>query len=372
MDKIKVAFIKFGGLSAGGTERFLHTIAGNLPKDKFIVDFFYCDAAPYIGSNWQHPDTDPDRKKYLESKDVNLIKFNVGFKNVTTYTHDWVNTNFWELFDENNYDVVISGRAGHPEYPFYLIKHTPIINILTLIAGVDNQNNVFKTIQISNWSGQQWINQGGDKSRLEIIPIVQEIPSQPFSNFREELNIESKFIYGFHQRNSEGIFSDVPLNAYKKIENDDTCFLLLGGTDEYKQQAERLNLKNFISLPHTGNNDIIHKFLETIDVFSHGRNDGETFGAVFTEAMYHKKPSISHFSVANGHVEVIGPSGKVFERNDIDGYANEMLILKENKSYYDEKSINGFEHYIKNYSLDSQINRLIKIIQDAKIHGKYL
>ena len=48
MEKIKVAFIKFGGMANGGTEKYLQTIAAHLPKDEFEVDFFYCDAAPYI------------------------------------------------------------------------------------------------------------------------------------------------------------------------------------------------------------------------------------------------------------------------------------------------------------------------------------
>ena len=48
MEKIKIAFIKFGGMANGGTEKYLQTIAGHLPKDRFEVDFYYCDAAPYI------------------------------------------------------------------------------------------------------------------------------------------------------------------------------------------------------------------------------------------------------------------------------------------------------------------------------------
>ena len=58
---IKIAFIKFGGMSIGGTEKVLQTIAAELPKDQFQVDFFYCDAAPYIGSDFKHIDTDPSR-----------------------------------------------------------------------------------------------------------------------------------------------------------------------------------------------------------------------------------------------------------------------------------------------------------------------
>ena len=37
---IKVAFIKFGGMANGGTEKYLQTIAAHLPKDEFEVDFF--------------------------------------------------------------------------------------------------------------------------------------------------------------------------------------------------------------------------------------------------------------------------------------------------------------------------------------------
>lgn len=365
MEKIKIAFVKFGGLCAGGTERFLHAIAANLPKDEFIVDFYYCDSAPYLGSDWVHPDTDQYRKKYLEDKKVNLIKFNVQYKDVRTPMHDWVNTNFWEVFDENNYDVIISGRAGHPEYPFYLIRKKPIINILTLIAGVDNQSNVFRTIQISEWAGKKWVEQGGDVSRLTIIPIFQEFPKPPFNNLREELGLKNKFIYGFHQRNTEDLFSEVPLLAYKNVENEDTFFILLGGSSKYRQQATELGLKNFIALEHTGDENKIHSFLDSIDVFTHGRNDGETFGAVFTEAMYHKKPCISHKAAANGHVEVIGPSGTVFERHDIVGYSNEMLRLKNDKQYYEDKSITGFNHYLSNYSLETQLNRIIKILKNA-------
>ena len=32
---IKVAFIKFGGMANGGTEKYLQTIAAHLPKDEF-------------------------------------------------------------------------------------------------------------------------------------------------------------------------------------------------------------------------------------------------------------------------------------------------------------------------------------------------
>ena len=149
MDKIKVAFIKFGGMANGGTEKYLQTISSYLPKNEFEVDFYYCDSAPYIGADFVHLDTDQSRVEYTKSHGVNLIKVNVGAKDVTNPTHDWVDTNFWELFDESKYDIIQTGRAGHPEYPFYLIKNTPIVDSIHLAGMVDNNSNIAKTVLIS-------------------------------------------------------------------------------------------------------------------------------------------------------------------------------------------------------------------------------
>ena len=38
MAKIKVAFIKFGGMAIGGPEKVLQSIAAELPIDEFEVD----------------------------------------------------------------------------------------------------------------------------------------------------------------------------------------------------------------------------------------------------------------------------------------------------------------------------------------------
>jgi FkbM family methyltransferase len=361
---MKVAFIKFGGLSAGGTERFLQNLAVGLPKEKFEVDYYYCDSAPYIGSDYKHKDTDPHRKKFVENSNVNLIKVDVGFKNITVPTHDWVQTNFWELFDEKKYDVVISGRAGHPEYPFYMMKEVPLINILTLNSGVDNQSNIYKNIHLSEWSGNIWKRDGGNPNKLEIQGIIQEMPVVD-SNYRNEYGLNGKFVYGFHQRDSEHISSTVPLEAYKKIETNDTAFLLLGGSSIHLNTAKELEIKNFYHIPHSGDAEVIHKFLNTLDVFSHGRSDGETFGTVFVEAMYHKKPCLSHKAPSNGHVEVIGDCGQVVDT--IDSYSQEMVRLKNDKKYYDTLSSIAYHRYLNFYSYDAGIQNFVRILSSLNM-----
>jgi len=360
---MKVAFVKFGGLAAGGTERFLQNLAVGLPKEKYEVDYYYTDTAPYLGSDYIHADTDPHRKQFLENSEVNLIKVDVQFKDVRVPTHDWVGTNFWNLFSEDKYDVVITGRAGHPEYPFYKMRNVPLINILTLNAGVDNQSNIYKNIHLSKWSGDIWKRDGGDPDKLEIQGIIQEMPVV-IGDYRNEYNLEGKFVYGFHQRNSEHISSTIPLQAYKKIETDNTAFLILGGSSVHSNKAKELQIKNFYHIPHSGDAEVIHRFLNTLDVFSHGRSDGETFGTVFIEAMYHKKPCLSHKAPSNGHVEVIGDCGKVVD--DVDTYSQEMLKLKNDKMYYKTLSSIAYNRYLNFYSYDAGIQNFVRILDSLK------
>lgn len=359
---IRVAFVKYGGLASGGTEIHLQTLAANLPKNFYLVDYFYCDSTPYIGSDWIHPDTDPFRKKYLVENNVNLIKFNVEAKDITQKTHPWVNTNFWEMFNENNYDVIISARAGHPEYPFTKITKKPLIFFNTLNAGVDNQKNIYKNVLISEWQAKQWLRTGGDKERYTVLPILRETKNLTQDNKRKDNKI---FSYGFHQRKNDEIFSEVPLKAYRKVMSEETSFIILGGSKLYSRQANKLGLINFIQYDHTGDENIINKFLQSLDVFAHGRNDGETFGLVLTEAMKFGLPLLSHRALNNAQIEVIGNAGKVFFRKNIYGYAYEMYKLKNNREYYKKISKNSTKRYFNKYSFEKNILSNIELIQDA-------
>ncbi|MGI8684756.1 MAG: hypothetical protein ACR2MO_06665 [Acidimicrobiales bacterium] len=71
---IRIAFVKYAGLAAGGTERWLQTIAAHLPRDEFEVDYFFADSVPYIGSVEVVPGTEPMRKAWMQEQGVNLVE----------------------------------------------------------------------------------------------------------------------------------------------------------------------------------------------------------------------------------------------------------------------------------------------------------
>lgn len=352
-------------MANGGTEKYLQTIASYLPKDQFNVDFYYCDAAPYIGSDFKHIDTDQSRIEYCKKHGVNLIKFNVAFKDVTKPTHDWIDTNFWEVFDEHKYDIIQTGRSGHPEYPFVYIHDTPIIDSIHLAGMAENKPNVAFTVLISEQQRQRWISAGGDSNKSVIIPVPVEVPHETKFNqsYREELGWENKFVFGMHQRNDKNIFSPIPLEAYEEIENNNTAFLMLGGSSNYQKQAKDLRLKNVHFLDTTSNIDLIHKFLNTLDVYAHGRSDGEQCSSSIIEGLSHSLPIISHIAPSMGQVEQIGDAGSVL--NDYIEYAHEMNRLMNDSKYYQKCKINAGKRYNTIYNIDSIIKKFVELYQEA-------
>ena len=360
---IKIAYIKFGGMANGGTEKYLQTIAAHLPKDEFEVDFFYCDSAPYIGSDFVHPDTDLSRVEYCKSHGVNLIKFNVEFKDLRTQTHDWVNTDFWEYFNEDNYDLIQLGRAGHPEYPFIHINKTPIVDSIHLAGMGENKSNIYKTVLISEEQKSKWISAGGDPNKSVIIPVPVEVPNYGLESYIKEFGWEDKFVFGMHQRNDMHIFSPMPLDAYEEIQSDDTAFLILGGSTNHRKQAKDYQLKNVKFLDTTSDINLIHKFLNTLNVYAHGRSDGEQCSSSIIEGLSHHLPMISHTASSMGQKEQIGDAGEVVE--DYLQYSDAMKNLMNNKNYYVVCKLNAEKRYREIYDVPSIISKFVTLYREA-------
>jgi glycosyltransferase involved in cell wall biosynthesis len=360
---IRVAFIKFGGLSAGGTERFLQTIAINLDREVFDVTYFYCDAAPYIGSDTVHATTDPYRLAAMREAGVRLVKFRVGAKDVSRPSHPWRDSNFFELFDERDYDIVQSGRAGHPEFPFTHIRHTPIVDSIHFLGGIDNQANIARVMHLSEWSARQWAEAGGDAGRVSVVSHPMERSSCPPS-FRAELDLDGKLVFGFHQRASDEIFSPMPLEAYGQIANEHTHFVLLGGGERYRKQAAELALTSVTFLPHSGDARRISAFLATLDVYAHGRKDGEINSMAMAEAMGMGLPIVSHRSaVNNGHVECIGEAGAVVDSSA--AYADELRRHRDDTGYRSMRSAAALRQFDRKYELKGQMRQIEAIYRDV-------
>lgn len=370
----KIAAIKFCLGAAGGTERFLQTLIVNLPKNEYEVDAYYTNAAPYIGDpNYKHADNDPLLLSYLKDNNINLIPVHVEYKDITQLHHPWIGTNFWDLFDEKKYDLVITARAGHKEYPCCEINKIPIIEVITLAGHVDHQSNILKSIHISEFQKNKWIDLGGKVDKAVVLPLVSEIPTNITNDsFREELNIPKNcIIFGMHQRVDDGIYSPVALEAYKQAfqNNENVYFVILGGSNKYSEYAKQYDIRNFVQLSHSGDLNVIGKFLDTLDVYSHSRSDGETFGNVIREALAFGLPILSHVAPAMGHVETIGDAG--FVCKTIEEYSSYMKKLYEESQHTNESNLyidlsnKSKKRYEERYKIESIVSKFNDIVSEV-------
>ncbi|MCL1915247.1 MAG: glycosyltransferase family 4 protein [Desulfovibrionaceae bacterium] len=310
MPKIRIAFIKFNGLASGGTERWLQSVAACLNKDAFEATYFYTGKS------------DPDREKFLLSHGVRLVR--VAAEDKTASRGEWVNTDLFKKFDESRYDIIQTAIAGRREWPYYLFRK-PVAQCVTYDSGVDFSLNVHHTFHLSSWWRKRWIAQGGSRRRSSVVAIGVEEPADA-PGIRESLGIpQNALVAGFHQRADDNIFSPVPLEAFASLARDNSWFIILGGSAQYGEQAARLGLKNFLQLPHTADRRTISSFLRTLDIFAHGRKDGETLGYVFIEALMHKLPCLAHAARANAHKETMGPGG-LWAENEAE-YARQLKRL---------------------------------------------
>ena len=352
---IKIAIFTYYGLDRGGTEKFLQTVAALLPKNKYIVDYYYIDSIPQKVSQV--------KKAYLISNDVNLIPYHCEKIEVKKRYVYQKNSTFFEVF--KGADIILTGSSGFTEQILEKITHTPIVQTIHYVDGADNQYNISRVLHISKFSENMWIKKGGDRLRTELIshPII--IPEYNKVDIREKLGIESdKFIFGLHQRDNDYIFSDIPLKAYAEIENTHSAFIICGGSQKYREQAKQLGLKSVYFIDATDSNDIIYSFLDSLDVYAHGRYDGELNSTALAEAMYFGLPIITHPSeIYNGQLEVIDGNG--FVADTYEEYAKKMKLLMQDKKVFRSCADGSRKMFLKKYEPNEQISKLMDIFDDV-------
>lgn len=356
MQKIRLAIISCYGLDKGGTEKFLQTVAANLPKDKYDVDYYYIDSNVMRVS--------ATKMQYLNDNNVCLIPYQV--KDIIAKKRYIMQTesSFFDVY-KNNYDLLLTGSCGYPEEPMTKIRDTPIVQSIHYVSGADNQYNISRVLHISEFSKNAWLKKGGDIKRIEMISHPIQIPTFHKINMRKQFGIDKDaIVYGLHQRDDDYIFSDIPLDAYKRIESEKTAFILCGGSKRYREQARDLNLLHCYFIPYTDENDVIYSFLASIDVYAHGRFDGELNSTALAEAMYFGLPIITHPSgLYNGHLEVIRENGYVAENSQ--EYASYMKLFMEEEEVREKCSIESQKVFEANYNLDIQINKIMNIFEDV-------
>jgi len=355
---LKIAFCKYGGLAAGGTEKYLQSLALLYHSNGHDVDYYYTNATPIEGTNWQHPDTCPIRKSLLESSGINTKLVKIRFRRGADREAEWVDTNFFDLFKESDYDYLVTAGDGRPEYPYTRLKQIPIIHT---VHGwhVYNAPNIYKSILLCKWQAEKWLASGGDTSKLEVIPPLIPIPSFEAGSFRKTVSIPpDALVFGLHQ--SPGVASLVSLDAFSKVVKDNVYYIIMGGDSIHRAYCNNRGIKNVIFLP-ASDAQSVHSFLDGIDVYAHCRRDGEVCSACLIEAMAHSKPIISHYGDGTnlGHIEQVQEIGNI--TNNVDEYAREMRRFFDD-SYRSDLAIKTKQKYLMVYEHGFVANKIVGLL----------
>lgn len=355
---MRIAFCKYAGLAAGGTERYLQSLALLYKEAGHEIDYFYTNATPIEGTNWQHPDTCPARKELVESAGISTHLVSASRRRSAADGAAWVDTNFFDLFDESKYDRLVTAGDGRPEFPYTQLKQVPIIHT---VHGwhVYNAPNIHKSVLLCNWQANQWKANGGDQSKLEVIPSLIPIPEVESAGFRESVGIPADaLVFGLHQ--APGVPSFVSLNAFSRVVRDNVYYVILGGDPQHRHFVQNRGIRNVVFLPVSGV-ETVHAFLESIDVYAHCRRDGEVCSASLIEAMAHGKPIVSHRGDGTnmGHLEQIQGIGVVADT--VDEYAAEMVRLLGD-DYRDELAQKTYGKYLCEYEYGVVADRFLGLL----------
>lgn len=315
----------YGGLTYGGAHKQGMNLAKVLDKNKFNVRYFWCRPAIDKYSGFKHPLVDLMFLDDLRKNGVEVVEFKVGYRDISQKNHPWFETNFFEIFNLYKTDFIFAVRSGQAEFPVMHINK-PFIE-WNVFGGVDKSSNLVYSVAVSPWVQKQYLQRGGDKLKSDFcftginVPMSQE-------NFRQDYKIEKNtIVLGFHQRVDDGICGEHALLAWKTAKdktNKELAFLVLGGSENYKEIAKKLGLNVFF-LPISTDSVFISKFLNTLDIYTHSGKAGESLGVAIEEAMMHKLPVVAMKGKYNGHVDVIGETTQVTE--NIEQYSELLLRL---------------------------------------------
>jgi hypothetical protein len=319
--KIKICFYAHT-VDYAGTWRSHERIILNLDKNIFDPYIIYRQEAdnnrlPFIINNFDNG---------------NLISFSAkNNKTGPEQGYSFIETNFYDILNNYNFDIFHFARGGYYEWPF--VKRFCPIQIETNIFGSrDNSEFLDCSISIS-----ETINRLRGGSDIMIYnPIPNENPNA--IDLKKIYNIsENYFVFGRIGRKDN--FHPIALNALRLLKNKNINFkyIIIGACDSTISKINELGLNDdCIIVETTDNDDYIDNFHKTIDVFLHYRSDGETFGTAIAQSMMYGNPVISHYAGYNAQSEIIADGGYV-SNNEID-YCDEIIKLINDKNYYKFRS----------------------------------
>jgi glycosyltransferase involved in cell wall biosynthesis len=343
MKKIKIVFYSHT-VDYAGTWRSHERILTNINKNMF---------EPYVVYNRQADNNRLEIVQNLLGKDHVLPFEAYGAKTGPDEGYSFLNTNFDDVIQSINPDIIHFARSGYYEWPF--VKRLCPIQIETnIFAGKDNSPFLDYSITICNTIN----NARGGSDCVIYNPIPR--PNHLNKTLKHELKIQDDTLVLGRIGRADN-FSSISLESCKILKNKNINFvyIIIGPCNLTKKFVEDSNLKDHvIFLEPTNDDDFIDKFYKTLDIFAHYRSDGECHSTAIAQAMSYGIPVISHYAGWNGQVETISNGG--FVCHDANDYAEKIMLLHNNQDIKLKTSQNSLKQY-EEYSYEKTIPKFEEV-----------
>jgi glycosyltransferase involved in cell wall biosynthesis len=337
MKKIKILFYSHT-IDYGGTWRSHERILLNLNPDLFDV---------YVSYN---PNQDNNRLNYLKTKlnDSQIIPFEASTDKLgSDIGYSYRETNFTEIVKSYNFDIIHFARSGYFEWPFNQ-RICPIQIETNIFGGRDFSEFLDCSVTICNKINK--IRGNSDYIIYNPIPL----PLNSKDNLISELNIPEGFhIFGRIGRKAN--FHPITLKSLKKLKDNGFKFkyIIIGACNQTINLINNLGLTNeCIIIEPTNDDEFIHKFHNTINLFLHYRVDGECHSTAISQSLMYGVPVISHYAGYNGQEETISNGGFVCKNEN--EYVESIIKLCNDTELYEKMSYNA-----KKRAMDFEQNKII-------------
>jgi len=209
-------------------------------------------------------------------------------------------TGLQSVIDDFKPDILHVYRSGYREFPVpgYHID-VPHFVETNVFGFYDSNVRIDSSLFMSKWLMKNTIKQMGvQPDRFDFVNNPVEMPcTNAELGVSQHWKAEGAIVVGRCGRPDNGIYNSVSVDAVRllRMQGYDIRFLVVAPPSNMIDDLARYDIPFHVIEPTTSQL-ILSTFYNSVDVYTHARADGETFGVNIAEAMIHGKPVITHIA----------------------------------------------------------------------------
>jgi glycosyltransferase involved in cell wall biosynthesis len=301
-------------LGLGGTEKTCLLFAAGLPSD-----IFECFLA--FPGNCHH-------KERLEQFEDVLGKDHICPIVRTDTEESEYKTTIADVINLYDIDIVHSFRSGYREFPQPHCDFTGARFVETNVFGhVDTSLAIDRSLFMSEWLMHE------SRRRMSMLRVyipekrwdfVNSPVESPYTNdtLRSFFDIpDDCVVLGRCGRPDPGIYDDINVKAalFLMSEGYKVFMLAMAPPENMVNDLNRYNIPYGAVAPSV-DPVVLSRFYNTVDIYTHARADGETFGVNIAEAMIHGKPVVTHVAIPSHAGMGVFQSQTTLVDNEVTGF----------------------------------------------------